>query len=117
MNALTKPTHTPAPWIAVTQGPFIATPDNKVIAKVVCMSNEGNVLNCQTASPADYETIGNALLIAAAPELLEALEDAQQALAHALHRLKDDSSFSTSIALKGAEEKARHAINKAKGGN
>ena len=48
-------------------------------------------------------------------ELLDALADCQQALAHAIHRLKDDGIFSTSIALKGAEEKARAAIAKAKG--
>lgn len=57
----------------------------------------------------------DAALIAAAPELLEALEDAKQALAHALHRLSDDPEFSTSIALKFAQDKARGAIAKAKG--
>lgn len=52
-------------------------------------------------------------LFAAAPELLAALKDAQQALAHAIYRLKDDPSFATSIALKGAESRAIAAIAKA----
>ena len=47
--------------------------------------------------------------------LLDALQDAQQALAHAIHVTADDPSFATSIALKGAEEKARMALVKATG--
>lgn len=43
-------------------------------------------------------------------ELVAALSDAQQALAHALHVLKDNGSFGTSIALKYAEEKARAVL-------
>ena len=57
-------------------------------------------------------------LVAPAPaavpqELLAALSDAQQALAHALYVTKDlPLSFSTGIALKGAEERARQALAK-----
>lgn len=55
------------------------------------------------------------LLIAAAPELLDALRDAQQALAHAIYILKDDVTRTTSIALNRAEDKAQAAIAKATG--
>jgi len=54
-------------------------------------------------------------MIEALPELLDALRDSQQALAHAIHVLRDDPSFATSIALKGAEAKALAAINKVEG--
>lgn len=49
------------------------------------------------------------------PELLEVLEDARQALAHAIHILPSDSLlYSSSIALKGAEDKVRDTIAKLK---
>ena len=49
-------------------------------------------------------------------ELLRALKDSQQALAHAIYVLRDDPSFATSIALKGTEERARVAVANAEGG-
>jgi hypothetical protein len=45
--------------------------------------------------------------------LAKALRDAVQALDHALYRLRDEGSFSTSIALKGAAEQARAALKNA----
>jgi len=49
-------------------------------------------------------------LLADVAKLRAALEDARQALDHAIYRLKDDASFSTSIALKGALANAVTAL-------
>ena len=68
---MNKPT--PGPWRAVTRGPFIATAENKVIARTVNATADP-ALNCQCATVADLEQCANAELIAAAPELLAALE-------------------------------------------
>jgi len=56
----------------------------------------------------------DAALVSAAPELFEALEDAQQALAHALSVTAGIVQPSTRIALEFAESKASEAIRKAK---
>ena len=78
--------------------------------RIECGEGWGNCIEIYDTS---NEPEANACLIVAAPELLAALRDAQQALAHAIYKLKDDPSFSTSIALKGAEGRARNAIAKA----
>lgn len=46
--------------------------------------------------------------------IIASLNDSWQALAHAIHALRDDPSFSTSIALKTTQEKAEAAWGLAK---
>lgn len=67
-----KAQHTPGPWRAVNRGPFIATEQNTVIARTVNATADP-ALNCQCATVADLEQCANAELIAAAPEMFEAL--------------------------------------------
>jgi len=66
--------HTAGPWRAVNKGPFIATEENKVIARTVNAAADP-ALNCQCQTVADLEQCANAELIAAAPELLAAVEN------------------------------------------
>jgi len=65
--------HTKGPWRAVDRGPFIATEENKVIARTV-NAKADPALNCQCQTVADLEQCANAELIAAAPDMLAALE-------------------------------------------
>jgi hypothetical protein len=104
--------HTPSPWTLNGEGilnhPVTGSP--VMTRRIECGEGWGNCIEIYDTS---NEPEANACLIVAAPELLAALRDAQQALAHAIYKLKDDPSFSTSIALKGAEGRARNAIAKA----
>jgi hypothetical protein len=70
-NIMSK--HTPGPWKAVNRGPFIATEENKVIARTVNATADP-ALNCQCQTVADLEQCANAELIAAAPDLYKALK-------------------------------------------
>ena len=79
-------------------------------------NSEGvNVIAFMWSRDAEEEQAANARLIASAPELLEALEDAQQALAHALYVTTGTVQPSTRIVLEFAEDKASEALAKAKG--
>lgn len=61
-------------------------------------------------------THANGRLMAASKELLEALQDTQQALAHIIHVTKDlPIEFSSSVAIKWSEDKARTVIAKVLG--
>ena len=67
-----------------------------------------------------FRCMGNGQLplarkMACAEEMFKVVVEAQQVIAHALHLLKDDPSFATSISLKRVEELARIVIAKAKG--
>jgi hypothetical protein len=66
--------HTPGPWRAVDRGPFIATDHNTVIARTVNATADP-ALNCQCQTVADLEQCANAVLIAAAPDLLSTLQN------------------------------------------
>lgn len=98
--------HTPGPWKADIGTTFVAvhTKGNKKTVHINTNPEKGR-----------DEAEANVHLIAAAPEMLEALGDARDALGHAIYSLKDDPSFVTSIAVKYAEEKVRAAIKKARG--
>jgi len=65
--------YTKGPWRAV--GTKIATEHNTVIAEVLNHCNVDRPLKWQCDSPAAVENLANAQLIAAAPELLKALEE------------------------------------------
>ena len=47
--------------------------------------------------------------------VIKALEDAAQALAHAIYKLKDDGQFSTDIALKGTLAKVESTLKVVRG--
>ena len=73
------------------------------------MRHYGGHLIAESISPENLD------VIAAAKEMLAALKEAEQALSHALFRLKDDPSFVTSTALKLVTENTRAVIAKAEG--
>lgn len=99
--------HTPGPWRVSEQSPTIIKQDMRMIG------NESGVLigsaSGYTGSgffPTDEEAVANARLIAAAPELLEALEEVMSMLGSEL--VKDTLGYEW-------HDKARAAIAKATG--
>lgn len=66
-----KTQHAPGPYHAVNH--YICNANNQVIARV-CASNADDMLNCHFDHLANIGMDETASLIAAAPELLEALE-------------------------------------------
>lgn len=72
---MNRPWHTPGPWIAV--GAWVEHPDD----------NTPDICNCDPFSMyqegrSDKEVCANARLIAAAPDLLEALKACDEAMAY-----------------------------------
>ena len=61
--------HTPGPWTAINHGNFVNS-DNGLICR---MSHAGTAFFWATG-PADLENTANAQLLAASPEMLEALK-------------------------------------------
>jgi hypothetical protein len=98
--------HTAGEWYTNEKGEIIGVQDSNhtVIAKT---------FNTRHNDPTGETQKANAELMALAPKMLITLMECQQALDHAIFRLKDDGQFSTSIALKRAEEQARMLIAKA----
>jgi hypothetical protein len=66
-------THTPGPW--ENMHPFITDGKNQVIAKVQAAGDQNGAIQWKHATTADLENVANAHLIAAAPEMLNTLED------------------------------------------
>ena len=115
-------THTPGPWVKISQDRLwneIVSSTNHQIVLVQNNSAFGKV-------PAD-ETEGNAALIATAPELLEACRHALRTLEHA-HSVADDWYASANSGIQEAlndmlpgeddhcaTSKLRAAISKAEG--
>lgn len=98
---MSKKSHTPGPWVSR---------NNMVFGGKKCICS-----NVNAASPTPQNiaedvamSIANARLIAAAPELLDALEDAVNRLTSSLILLKCDDDF-----IKKETAKARAAISKA----
>lgn len=92
---MTQSQHTPGPWIV--QGDTYVTVNSLIIA------------HCKQAGNTTLEEAqANARLIAAAPELLEALEDL---IGYAEHRFGDNDYYKNH----GCMNKARAAIAKARG--
>lgn len=94
--------HTPGPWVVVTE---LRDTD-----EIICdMLNNGYVAITKGKKLANWRH--DAALIAAAPELLEALED----LADDISERFDMDDRSTNPGMKLAMEAARAAIAKARG--
>jgi len=93
--------HTPGPWQAKQNGFY----------RVAVVDRDGNYLTYKAGTDRmpDTEREANASLIAAAPDLLGALEQALDALAHC----KADTGYSST--QHRAAIAASKAINKAKG--
>lgn len=92
--------HTPGPWMAV--GAWVEHPDDEVADICVCdtmLFSQGHF------NRSEEEECANARLIAAAPELLEALK-----------KLMKDAGGEDLVKWKIAHEAARAAIAKATGG-
>ncbi|HFH2965876.1 hypothetical protein R5031_32385 (plasmid) [Pseudomonas aeruginosa] len=98
---MSKQSYTPGPW---------EQRNNRVFSGGKCICSNVNAASPTTQNIAEdvAMSIANAKLIAAAPELLEALEDAVNRLASSLILLKCDDDF---IAKETAQ--ARAAIAKA----
>ncbi|HFT1859310.1 TPA: hypothetical protein RG921_004299 [Pseudomonas aeruginosa] len=106
--------HTPGPWVLDTIptsvgichriGPFPPRRPDDVTVRHACLYADYP----SASNPADEELEANARLIAAAPELLDALEDAVNRLTSSLILLKCDDDF-----IKKETAKARAAIAKA----
>ncbi len=95
-----KTTHTPGPW-------EISSDENGSLD--VCAENAGDMLaNLGDCVNAD----ANARLVAAAPDLLEALRTALDVLAHAQHFYSGGHSLENfRIAIDGAESAIAKATN------
>lgn len=103
--------HTPGPWAV---NPFCAQVD----CQKFC--DDGTLVPvCQLLWPTKYcsedETEANARLIAAAPELLEALEDATMFLDLVRMRARREGDAGQAAEADDALNNARAAIAKAKG--
>jgi hypothetical protein len=104
--------HTPGPWFAVNNGVYweVGTSPDKYSPKIgdVCSSKHRGKNEC----PVDGLLVekANAYIFAAAPELLEALEELRSAAID----LDQDEEGSVNL-LENAIRKARLAIEKARG--
>jgi hypothetical protein len=76
MNTKNKPTHTPGPWNA-DSGPFIQAEDGAIVARLWTLDSGSHAAEVTGQPDEDSEIGANARLIAAAPDLLEALKAAQ----------------------------------------
>lgn len=112
--AVTPETHTPGPWTA--QGEFVdPTPVNAVVAS----DGDGFHSIARTFGP---PAKANARLIAAAPDLLEALKNAQSALALAIRAnlsrdlYDSEDEYNAAVRAHPVLADARDAIAKAERG-
>jgi cytochrome c1 len=100
-----KTPHTPGPW--ENMHPFITDGKNQVIAKVQAAGDQDGAIQWKHATTADLENVANAHLIAAAPEMLAALEDCAACLDGEENWNKGTRKFLLAL--------ARNAIRNAKG--
>ena len=91
--------HTPGPWwIAPKKSPYIATSDNPTVLSWLQSSGRdkfyalsvGTALGSVAIIPLDESNEANARLVAAAPELLEALRVAEKALIDSFECFKSE---------------------------
>ena len=105
-------THTPGPWRYIARDPECRIPFG-----IEFVSGRSSVLPiadiCDNPIPEEREA--NAQLIAAAPELLEAMKDMLQVVAHTRHMLADHAPPSSLIAFDFGMSQAESVISKATG--
>ena len=104
--------HTPGPWRVVQRGPIVSIIDAQEDAPNGGDHPIGDIFALYRGLPRTKETVlANARLIAAAPDLLEALEDilfqSEQPIWHAVGGSVDEATM----------EDLRAAIAKARGAN
>lgn len=99
--------HTPGPWIAV--GSWVEVEDDDIPDICTC---DPNHMGQASLPRSDEEVVANARLIAAAPEMLEALEQ----FSGVMDRASDwPDTTSDMLALRNAVEYARSVISLATG--
>ena len=119
-----KGQHTPGPWKHCH--PFIATDPapgmvncgihRQVIARVMTKGDNTSPLNWKCETVADLENVANAALIAAAPELLDALEQAlKHLIAYRNLWILQGKEEDISVVWLDSIKKAESVIAKAKG--
>ena len=123
MNANDTQKHTPGPWTAA--GPGIretAGKDPRIMVlhpdgvRLIATTHEG-CTRPDGATICKDEQRANARLIAAAPELLEALRESETALTELLCSRELDSTRQPFHAVRDARDRMRAAIAKAEGGD
>jgi hypothetical protein len=101
-----KPTHTPGPWRVSKESSTIIENGHGLILGSACGCDDSGYF------PSDQTAVANAVLMAAAPSLLAALEEAEKELCKQEDMLRsldrDDGSCEIAILT------ARQAIEKAK---
>ena len=106
----TQATHTPGPWAANDDGLVLGNLDNyEGEAPLVCSCGESDDFNMEPSLQ-----LANARLIAAAPDLLEALQGMAMLLSDVLSGAQS-SEVQTRQVLNYAADLARAAIAKAEG--
>jgi hypothetical protein len=103
---MTQAQHTPGPW--ATNGPALIVTNDAWHHEIAIVKNQNNNHSGSNVSPEESEA--NACLIAAAPELLEALE-----LLMNSRWLSIDHDYNRTRAACDLREVAIAAINKARG--
>jgi hypothetical protein len=124
VNASTRPTHTPGPW-RVKQTGFTYFRDLTILGAdwhgeetPIAAALVRNALHPYgRADKARAEIEANAMLIAAAPDLLAALEKAAELAEGAVELLRQLDMESGRVAAECVLRDARAAIAKATGGN
>ena len=111
--------HTPGPWVIDPAYPSeVQTADLKTVSSCWHEYADGLTIKVTGILPCSIEeSAANARLIAAAPELLEALAQCQKALAMMITPTQIDqtSTLQAFAIATEAEAKARGAISKAEG--
>jgi hypothetical protein len=107
-----KTTHTPGPWSSVSSLGLVRTDDTgKIICALPHALNKRAIKTRRAGDPA--EITPDAKLIAAAPELLAALNECADELAAACERATGPENAANRYNLRKRAELARAAIAKA----
>ena len=109
--------HTPGPWRQSTANPNAVNKDGEKLAIGIATTHGTDDSNYAAFFPSTDEAKANARLIAAAPELLEALIRAEQALADIINAADNGQPYTAAELAENFlpdNDAAREAIAKAK---